>query len=206
MDPLLALKPKEDGPESVPRARINFTTGHPSNHELCPNNACQILMAGALNTLASSSSWCQLVLEDDEVLLWSGDDQRGTFYAWELPRRGDLSWPSAGQFQGITNSWEYVASRVIPMGWIQAVSLFQHLRRHLGMAKEPEAAGHHEALECRRDKPIPQTADGFFTEFVQFYLDDFDSPELVPSVGWEGMQGTLSATHERQRQAIAGGG
>ena len=31
----------------------------------------------------------------------------------------------------------YVASAVIPMGWINAVSLFQHLHRQAGLAREP---------------------------------------------------------------------
>ena len=39
------------------------------------------------------------------------------------------------------------------------------------------------------------------TEFVQFYLDDFDCPEVCPSVGWEALVGTLSETHARQREA-----
>ena len=46
-----------------------------------------------------------------------------------------------------------------------------------------------------------KVSDGNVLEFVQFYLDDFDCPELVPSDGWEGKQGTMGETHKRQRQA-----
>ena len=87
------------------------------------------------------------------------------------------------------------------MGWIQAVSLFQHLHRRLGMSPIPTGAGHAEEAEWRRDWPVPQRSDGGTTEFVQFYLDDFDCPEIVPSVGWEAMQGTLSKSHAKQRLA-----
>ena len=69
------------------------------------------------------------------------------------------------------------------------------------MAKPPHGAGHPEQIEWRRDMPAPQGSDGKFTEFVQFYLDDFDCPELVPSVGWEKLQGQVSDTHRRQRLA-----
>ena len=171
-----------------------------------PANSFQKLMQGDLNTLASSSSWAQLVLGPGEVLLWSGDDQRGAFYAWELPKGWRpfmaFAWPVPGQLVGKEQgTMEYVASRVIPMGWIQAVSLFQHLHRSLGMVSEPSGAGHAPEKEWRRDRPVPQTSDGKMTEFVQFYLDDFDCPEVCPSVGWESLVGTPSETHARQREA-----
>ena len=172
-----------------------------------PANTYQKLMPGDLNTLTSASSWCQLVLRQNEVLLWSGDDQRGAFYAWHLPASWRpfmaFCWPVPGQVVGSSKEWEYVASKVIPMGWIQAVSLFQHLHRQLGMAERPIGAGHPQEIEWRRDKPAPQTSDGRFTEFVQFYLDDFDCPEVVPSEGWEDMKGSMSETHRQQRLAYA---
>ena len=171
-----------------------------------PANAFQKLMQGDLGTLSSSSSWTQLVLGSDEVLLWSGDDQRGAFYAWELPRSWRpfmaFAWPVPGHLVGgKPGAMEYVASRVIPMGWIQAVSLFQHLHRSIGMSDEPAGAGHAREKEWRRDRPMPQTSDGKMAEFVQFYLDDFDCPEVVPSAGWEGLAGKLSDTHRKQREA-----
>ena len=189
-------KGKAEGSEKrVTRLIMNFV----------PTNAFQNLMAGDLNTLSSSSAWCQLILRDGETLLWSGDDQRGAFYAWELPDSWRpfmaFAWPVPGEVVGSTQPWEYVASRVIPMGWIQAVSLFQHLHRQIGMARQPEGAGHAAELEWRRDLPAPQSSDGTFTEFAQFYLDDFDCPELVPSEGWEEKRGSMSETHARQRQA-----
>ena len=184
------------GQERVTRLIMNFI----------PTNSFQKLMQGDLGTLASSSSWTQFVLGPQEVLLWSGDDQRGAFYAWELPRAWRpfmaFAWPVPGQLVGgVAGSMEYVASRVIPMGWIQAVSLFQHLHRSLGMSAEPAGAGHSLEKEWRRDRPVPQTSNGKVTEFVQFYLDDFDCPEVVPSVGWEELVGSLSEAHARQREA-----
>eukprot|EP00435_Cladocopium_sp_Y103_P060385 s256_g22.t1 len=245
-DPSLTLKPPEEWPQVVPKARINatkeewyrvcgvlFERGIIEPIPLCkvfhahgvpvlngafsiekkgsaegsatrvtrlimnfvPANTYQRLMAGDLGTLSSSSAWCQVILGGDEIIVWSGGDQCGAFYAWQLPASWRpymaFAWPIPGHLVGSTQSWEYVASRVIPMGWVQAVSLFQHLHRQLGMCREPEGAGHSEELEWRRDKPI------------QFYLDDFDCPEVVPSEGWEEKRGTMSSTHLRQRAAYA---
>ena len=185
----------QGGEKRVTRLIMNFV----------PTNSFQRLMAGDLDTLCSSSAWTQLVLRNDEVLLWSGDDQRGAFYAWALPATWRpfmaFRWPVPGEVVGSTSPWEYVASRVIPMGWIQAVSLFQHLHRQVGMAEPPHGAGHPKHLEWRRDFPAPQGTGERFTEFVQFYLDDFDCPEVVSSDGWEQLQGTMSETHRRQRRA-----
>lgn len=153
-------KPGE-GQVRVTRLIMNFV----------PTNSFQKLMTGDLNTLAGSTSWCQLVLNPNQVLLWSGDDQKGAFYAWELPKAWRpymaFAWPVPGHLVGSSkNEMEYVASRVIPMGWIQAVSLFQHLHRQLGMSQPPVGAGHPEELEWRRDRAAPQTSDGKVTDFV----------------------------------------
>ena len=51
---------------------------------LVPSNALQKLMTADLPTLAGSAQWAGVQLRPSEVLLWSGDDQRGAFYAWRL--------------------------------------------------------------------------------------------------------------------------
>ena len=80
----------------------------------------------------------------------------------------------------------YVASAVIPMGWINAVSLFQHLHRQAGLAREPCGAGRDPAKEWRRDKPVPKGAVEPSGTWFQYYLDDFDCPEKVPRHRWHG--------------------
>jgi hypothetical protein len=94
----------------------------------CQCHAFQRLTQGDLNTLSSSTAWSLLVLKEKEVSLWS-DDQKGAFYAWELPQSWPpfmcFAWPVPGHLVGSVNVFGYVASRVIPMGLIQAVSLFQ---------------------------------------------------------------------------------
>ncbi|CAJ1445108.1 unnamed protein product, partial [Effrenium voratum] len=255
-DPGLAMKPREEWPTTVPKARINSTKEE--WYKLCgilfergiiepiaygdifkvdnvpvlngafavekkgkaapgecrvtrlimnmiPGNSYQKLMAGDLSTLASSTGWCSLILRQQDVLLWSSEDQRGAFYAWKLPPAWkplmSFRWPVPGSALGLQCRWTYVAATVVPMGWINAVSLFQHLHRQVGMAPSPKGAGHPAEIEWRRDRPIPFDSQGTARHFVQFYLDDFDAPELIPSEGWESQRGTVGPLHEVQRQA-----
>ena len=71
-------------------------------------------MPGDLSTLTSSCEWTQLVLGPGEVFLWSGDDQKGAFYAWELPKSWRpymaFAWPVPGHLVGSTKPWECVSS------------------------------------------------------------------------------------------------
>ena len=173
---------------------------------LIPGNSYQRMMAGDVSTLASSTSWTGITLREDQMLLWSGDDQRGAFYAWHLPpswrRLMTFRWQIPGKLAGLEREWTYVSACVIPMGWLNAVSLFQHLHRQLGLLSPPEGAGHEEWLEWRRDRPMPIPSNaGKHFSFFQYYLDDFEAPEIVPSEGWEDLVGKMNPHHLRQRAA-----
>ena len=172
---------------------------------LIPSNSYQRLMAGDLGTLSSSTNWCNIVLKPDQCLLWSSEDQKGAFYAWKLPkgwrRFMAFRWPIPGERLGLGNHPIYLSASVIPMGWLNAVSLFQHLHRRLGLCAPPSGAGFEESLEWRRDRCSPLDSEGKTLSFVQYYLDDFDAPSIVPSDGWEKHCGKLTRLHERQREA-----
>eukprot|EP00438_Fugacium_kawagutii_P035486 Skav230564 [mRNA] locus=scaffold2372:215072:220645:- [translate_table: standard] len=175
---------------------------------MVPGNSYQMLMQGDLQTLSSSTNWSSVVLKKNRTLLWSSDDQRGAFYAWRLPPQWRkymaFAWPVKGSVLGLDHRRTvYVASAVIPMGWLNAVSLFQHLHRQLGMSDEPVGAGFPPELEWRRDRPVPQRPEQDCLQWVQYYLDDFDSPEVVPEEDVERLKGTVSAVHQKQRDAYA---
>ena len=163
-------------------------------------------MAGDRPALSGSSNWSSILLTRGEVLLWSGDDQKGAFYAWRLPKawRKFMTFKMTvpGRLVGRPDcALAYVASAVIPMGWINAVSLFQHLHRRAGLAPVPRGAGLDPASEWRRDKPVPKGAIEPDGAWFQYYLDDFDCPEKVPRHKWEAMVGTMSPTQACQRLA-----
>lgn len=80
-------------------------------------------------------------------------------------------------------------------------SLFQHLHRQLGLLPEPHGAGFDPSLEWRRDKEIPLSSKGSTCEFYQYYLDDFDAPEIVDGDGWEALVGQPGRMQQKQREA-----
>ena len=173
-----------------------------------PSNSIQRLMVGDLPTLSASSQWTAAYLRPSQVLLWSGDDQRGAYYAWALPADWRpfmaFRWPVPGHVVGCPDQREvFLASAVIPMGWKNAVSLFQHLHRQLGLSPVPAGAGLPPDWEWRRDRPVPGSAVAEGGGWIQYYLDDFDAPEFVDRTDWQRLRGILSATHRRQREAYA---
>ena len=145
---------------------------------MIPSNSLQRLMQGDLATVAGSSGWVGAHLRPNQVLLWSGEDQRGAYYAWSLPRAWRkfmaFKWPVPGELVGMPGVSEvFLAAAVIPMGWVNAVGLFQHLHRRLGLAPPPCGAGHREEQEWRRDRPVPSSAvskDGVGFSFILMIL------------------------------------
>ena len=66
------------------------------------------------------------------------------------------------------------------MGWLSAVSLFQHVQRRISLCPYPHGAQLPAEKEWRRDCPLPLRADVQSQSWFQIYLDDFDAPV----VGW----------------------
>lgn len=163
-----------------------------------PSNALQVLQQGDMDTLAAASHWAGCQLPKGAALLWSGDDQKGAFYAWELPLKWralmTFRWPIHGKYIGLDDQPEvWLAARVIPMGWVQC--------RRLALQPEPLGAGLPGSSEVRRDRAMPVSATKEPGGWIQYYLDDYDCPEIVPASMWKELQGTLSDHHRQQREA-----
>ena len=172
---------------------------------MIPTNSYQRMLRSDLSSLTPSSHWGGIALFNDYVLLWSGDDQKGAYYVFHLPECWKkymvIGKPIRGSLVGLPTPWVWLYVRVIPMGWLSAVSLFQHIHRRLGFvgAKFPEGS------EFRRDRklPIPFNQP---CRWVQYYLDDFDTPEVVVSYAAPLLLGTIPPWQQRQRQAYRGRG
>ena len=90
--------------------------------------------------------------------MWSSDDQSGAFHLYALPAalRGYMAVRKQvpGARVGRPDlKWVRMAVAVIPMGWLSAVSLFQHLHRRLGIGDGAHSAKFAETSEWRRDVP-----------------------------------------------------
>ena len=147
----------------------------------CVTNAYLRSLAVDLKTLLGACGWCSIVVWNGCYLIWSSDDMKGAYYVLVLPDE----W---GQFLtfGKTVRWKdlgvdrpgetYVCSRVHAMGSSSAVALFQHVHRRTGIDR-----GLSPSMELRRDKKLPMKFQDKEAQWTQFFLDDADSPQLVPS-------------------------
>ena len=95
----------------------------------------------------------------------------------------------------------WLASKVIPMGWIDSVSLFQHLHRRIGLEPEPLGAGLEGSTEMPGDRAVPTSATKKEGGWLSFYLDYFDCPEIIQREMANELKGRMSSMHLKQREA-----
>eukprot|EP00959_Pyramimonas_sp_CCMP1952_P039986 836174-Pyramimonas_sp.AAC.1 len=121
---------------------------------MVPANSYQRTMRGDVGALSASPSWVAIPLPEGHVLLWSSDDQASAFYCYELP----AAWqPYAALAEAIPNELlgisgpgrTHIALPVIPISWVNAVTVFQHCRQRLGFGLKPLAAGFPPEAEWR---------------------------------------------------------
>ena len=92
------------------------------------SNWAQNIIAGDMPQLSTSGQWRCLIQEEEEPLIWSGEDPKCCFYVFENPKpwrrwmafakpvSRDCSVPgSSGQV--------YLCSKVVPMGWVSATGV-----------------------------------------------------------------------------------
>jgi len=115
-----------------------------------------------------------------------------------------FSKPIPGNLVGSPLKSVWIAAAVIPMGWISAVSLFQHIQQQLSLRPVPRGAGLLPVLEWRRDAalplPCPCSEEELF-EWFQHYLDDFDAPVIVSEKVLEQHIGKPSSMLVKRRTA-----
>ena len=127
---------------------------------LIPSNQVQIAIEGDMAALPTDGQWRCIVLRDGEVLFWSSDDLRCCFYIFSLPPvwhkymafarplpRAKVGLPGPGKV--------HLCSRVVPMGWISATGVIQHIHRRLLRLPWSEIQALPAASELRRDLPLP---------------------------------------------------
>eukprot|EP00959_Pyramimonas_sp_CCMP1952_P176791 3695273-Pyramimonas_sp.AAC.1 len=94
---------------------------------MVPANSCQRTMRDDIGTLSASPSWVSIPLPEGHVLLWSSDDQSSAFYCYELSEAWQpymtLAEAIPNELIGVNGAVQtHIALRVIPMGWINAVT------------------------------------------------------------------------------------
>ena len=144
------------------------------------NKLCRNL-GGDISTLPSWAGMAPYLLGDGEVALISSEDIRCFFYLFTIPR----SWqkylgfnkfvPSTLVPEKFKDQQCVLVSRVLPMGFLNSVSIAQHIHREVvrkGISEGPGRLGAQN--EMRRDKALPSSEI-----LYRVYLDNFDLVEKV---------------------------
>ena len=140
--------------------------------DLRPINENFLPLGGDLSTLPVLSQMVQLEVHPSEGLIISSEDIRAMFYIIGVPPVWNqflgFSRPIPRELRPVGAREDYILySKVLPMGFVNSVSVAQHLHRQIiALAfKDTLNFGH----EIRRDREFPSSSVWFRT-----YLDNFD--------------------------------
>ena len=145
-------------------------------------------------------------LEPSEGLLVSSEDVRCFFYTLGLPDAWapflafNRAAPRCLQPVGCTETC-YLASVVLPMGFINSVGIAQHVHRVLVSRSKPMPSLDLPSREIRKDLPLPASDSTW-----RVYLDNYDLLEKFPREVLVEQQGSISEDVEGLRGAYAGVG
>ena len=162
------------------------------------NNLCKP-MSGDVDSLPSWSTMSPFFLQPNERLLVSSEDVKCFFYTMSVPDCWvkflafnklvpDSILPASFRGQRM-----YLASRVLPMGFLNSVSLAQHVHRNLAKWSSQRD---HELLdgvnlpesELRKDRSFTTANPNW-----RIYLDNYDLLERVEATEVVSMEGTCPA-------------
>ena len=171
------------------------------------NKICRNL-GGDLSTLPNWAGMSSFLLGDGQVTLMSSEDIRCFFYLFSVPP----AWlkylgfnklvPSGALPPELRDTECVLVSRVLPMGFLNSVSIAQHVHRRvarLALRAGPNALGPQD--EIRRDGALPSSQN-----IYRVYLDNFDVLEKVDGPLAQLIEGTPS-THSlklREQYALLG--
>ena len=157
---------------------------------LIPLNGLCLPLAGDVGTLPAWSSMSPFFLQPNENLLISSEDVKCFFYTMSVPDcwvkylAFNKPVPPEALPPHLQGRQVYVASQVLPMGFLNSVSLAQHVHRNLVKMSEADSAGDNAPdNELRKDLPFPVSNPNW-----RVYLDNYDLLERVRSIlrwwGW----------------------
>lgn len=162
---------------------------------LIPFNEISLPLTGDVETLPTWSMMSPFFLQPGENLLVSSEDVKCFFYTMSVPDNWCkfLAFNKAvppellpPELQGRT---VYIASQVLPMGYLNSVSLAQHVHRNLVQwSGGRQGTGTNRAHEeLRKDRPMSVANPNW-----RVYLDNYDLLERVECTQMVDIAGTVS--------------
>ena len=164
---------------------------------LVPLNSLCMPMTGDVNTLPSWSGISPFFLQPTQCLLVSSEDVKCFFYTMSVP----TTWTKFLAFNKLVpdevlplhlrGKRVYVASRVLPMGFLNSVSLAQHVHRNLALTAGARYGDREcnapDERELRKDRVFPQ-GDTLW----RIYLDNYDLLEKVEATQMGSLEGSVA--------------
>ena len=161
---------------------------------LIPLNQICYPLQGDVETLPMWSMMNPFLLQPSEQLLISSEDVRCFFYTISVPP----AWWKYLAFNKLVpdeclpghlkGQEVYLTSQVLPMGFLNSVSLAQHVHRNLALwSDEAQNQVNLPEGEIRRDRPLTVAPTSW-----RIYLDNYDLLEKVEALGVDGLKGTLA--------------
>ena len=164
---------------------------------MIPLNLLARPLQGDIDTLPSWALMTPYFIQPGESLLISSEDIRCFFYTMSVP----ATWykflafnkpvPTCCLPEELNGQEAYLAARVLPMGFLNSVSLAQHVHRNLTLwSASGQALGegvNRPEQELRKDKPLSVCRDNW-----RVYLDNYDLLERVESTGLATLSGSLA--------------
>ena len=164
---------------------------------LIPLNGICHTLRGDVDTLPMWSLMTPFYIEPHDKLLVSSEDVRCFFYTMSVPSNWwkylafNKEVPQSCVPPELLGREVYLAAKVLPMGFLNSVSLAQHVHRNLTLwasGDDPEELGLNPPEgEIRKDRPISVKNPNW-----RIYLDNYDLLERVDALGISSLQGTVA--------------
>ena len=177
---------------------------------LVPVNRFMREVTGDVGALPWVGAWAHIVLLGGELMLLFAEDQRCMFYLYALPgawrRWFYFARKVSGRWVGLeTDAMVPLRSEVVPMGWLLAVMVAQHVHRNQ-MIWEGPGAGLSAAEEWRKDRLVPLVLSELVRRWWQVYVDNWDAGTVGPWAEMAKLVGLPDDRQEAVRRAWASGG
>ena len=164
------------------------------------NQICKPLQ-GDVGTLPAVSGLSGFLLGTGEVALLSSEDIKCVFYLFSVPtpRKKYMGFNKAVPSDLVPKEFEgqscVLVARVLPMGFLNSVSIAQHVHRNVvrwaAMSGKPPMGAEG---ELRKDRAMTSAADMY-----RVYLDNFDALERVDANLAGQIKGTVKPQVETAR-------
>eukprot|EP00435_Cladocopium_sp_Y103_P061691 s362_g23.t1 len=164
--------------------------------DLRPLNALCLPLAGDVNTLPSWSGMSPFFLQPGEQLVISSEDVKCFFYTMRVPHCWikylgfNKVFPPEVLPPHLAGKTIYIASTVLPMGFLNSVSLAQHVHRNLvqwSSGAQGSAEMNTPEQELRKDRGFTVANPSW-----RVYLDNYDLLERVEATEMVSTTGTVA--------------